>query len=332
MSSVQKFHRRTLAVGGAVTWPPTAIGGGDAAHGFWLGDGYFNALVIAPKSTEVTRTWGSYGITRGTTSTTNGVANTNTLFGFGSAAHPAAYYAKSLTTGGYNTWYLPAKDELTTLYSNNTAVPFATADAFLSNNYWSSTESGGGAARALDLLSGSGGQYAYGKNDGPYRVRPIRRVGFATTVGQGNATSGYWLGTAGDGASKLIAAPNSTEVQLAWGSEGTSRSTTSTTNGVANTTTLFGFGSAAHPAAYYAKSLTTGGYNTWYLPAKNELNTLFSNKAAVPFATANAFVGGYYWSSTQVSGTYAWYQQMESGTQNQIYKSFSRYVRAVRRV
>ena len=99
------------------------------------------------------------------------------------------------------------------------------------------------------------------------------------------AGSGFYLGLAGDGTSYMYVAPKSTEVQRAWGSFGTGRGTTSTTNGVANTTTLFGFGSAAHPAAYYAKALTTGGYNTWYLPAKNEVNTLYSNKSAVPFAT-----------------------------------------------
>jgi len=101
---------------------------------------------------------------------------------------------------------------------------------------------------------------------------------------------------------------------------------------VVNTTTRFGFGSAAHPAAYYCRALTTGGYNTWYLPAKNELNTLYLNKSAVPFATANSFVGNYYWSSTENSGTGAWVQRMSDGRQDIINKSVgSYYVRATRR-
>jgi hypothetical protein len=146
------------------------------------------------------------------------------------------------------------------------------------------------------------------------------------------AGSGFYLGLAGDGTSYMYAAPKSTEVQRAWGSYGTVRSTTSTTNGVANTTTLFNLGAAAHPAAHYAKSLTTGGYNTWYLPAKNELNTLYSNKSAVPFATGNSFVGNFYWSSTEGDGYYAWGQIMSNGTQLNGTKSYGgTYVRATRR-
>ena len=152
------------------------------------------------------------------------------------------------------------------------------------------------------------------------------------TDSSGDNTTGYWLGTAGDGTSKLIVAPKSTEVQREWGSFGTVRNTTSTTNGVANTTTLFGFGSAAHPAAYYCRALTTGGYNTWYLPAKDELNTLYSNKSAVPFNNANGFVGNNYWSSTENSDYSAWGHYFNNGSQYTSYKDGGTiYVRATRR-
>jgi hypothetical protein len=151
MSSLQKFHRRTnnAPSGPVVTWPPSAIGMGNATYGYWLGtagDGT-SKLIVAPKSTEVTgasSVWGSYGTVRGTTSTTNGLSNTNTLYALGSAAHPAAYYCKTLATGGYNTWYMPAINELYTLYSNKSATPFATSnDAMTTNIYRSSTEING---------------------------------------------------------------------------------------------------------------------------------------------------------------------------------------------
>jgi hypothetical protein len=133
-------------------------------------------MYVAPKSTEVKRAWGSYNIVRNTTSTTNGVANTNTLYAFGSttaSGHPAAYYAKSLTTGGYNTWYLPAKNELNTIYSNQSATPFATANWFdMTSQFWSSTETDGSAAWGQSLAAG--GQF------GNYKfisanVRTVRR-------------------------------------------------------------------------------------------------------------------------------------------------------------
>jgi hypothetical protein len=149
-------------------------------------------------------------------------------------------------------------------------------------------------------------------------------------VGSGDTTKGFVLGLFSDG-QKMYVAPKSTETSLVWGSFGTLRGTTFINNGLANTNTLAGFGQTAHPAAFACKNLTTGGYNTWYLPAKNELNTLYSNKSATPFATANSFVGSYYWSSTENDGGNAWTQNLSDGNQYGTNKSNSLYVRAVRR-
>jgi hypothetical protein len=150
------------------------------------------------------------------------------------------------------------------------------------------------------------------------------------------AGSGYWLGTAGDGSSKLIVAPKSTEVSKAFGSQGTVRGTTSTLNGLTNTDTLAGFGQTAHPAAHYCKNLTTGGYNTWYLPAKVELTTMYLNMGATPFATANGFVGSIYISSSEYDGNYSWTSNLGNGSWWNSNAMFSKnkgsyWVRAVRR-
>jgi len=133
------------------------------------------------------------------------------------------------------------------------------------------------------------------------------------SIGAGNGTVGYWIGTAGDGSSKLIIGPKTSEVlandsRCGWGSDGTIRGTTNITNGLPNTNTLASFGSAAHPAAYYCKSLTTGGYNTWYLPAKNELVTIMANRNSAPFSSsADKFMTGNMWiSSSEVSSTNYW--------------------------
>jgi hypothetical protein len=157
-----------------------------------------------------------------------------------------------------------------------------------------------------------------------------------TTIGSGDNTHGYWLGTAGDGVSKLIIAPISTEKNdsnSVWGSEGTLRGTNSTTDGLGNTNTLYTFGQVAHPAAYYCKTLSTGGYNTWYMPAKSELGTMYANRAATPFASANAFSTSFYTSSTEVNATDCW-QQFVSGAGNgsNTGKHWTSVLRAVRRV
>jgi hypothetical protein len=161
-----------------------------------------------------------------------------------------------------------------------------------------------------------------------------RRTNGGTTlgIGSGSNTKGYWLGTAGDGVSKMYVAPKSTEVGLAWGSYGTVRGTVSTTDGIANTNTLVSFGTSAHPAAGYCKFLTTGGYNTWYLPAKDELNACWTNHLATPFATSNSFIATSIWSSTEQNNKSAWYQDFFDGSQTGNYKKFTfPYVRAVRR-
>ena len=76
MSSLQKFHRRTQ-VSMMVVAP--ILGSGSNTKGYYLGlagDGT-TFMYVAPKSTEVQRVWGSYNTQRGTTSTTNGLDNTN---------------------------------------------------------------------------------------------------------------------------------------------------------------------------------------------------------------------------------------------------------------
>jgi hypothetical protein len=178
MSSLQKFHRRTFT--GGVVSPFTTIGSGSDTVGYRLGYaiGSSDYLVVAPKSTEFRATWGPYGTARGTISTTDGWANTNTLYAFGASGAPAAYYAKSLTTGGYNTWYLPAIDELTTIYLNNSATPFANSNAFDGSYnwfYWSSSErsySSGGYALGVRF---DNGWQSSGKKDRGLKLRAVRK-------------------------------------------------------------------------------------------------------------------------------------------------------------
>lgn len=76
------------------------------------------------------------------------------------------------------------------------------------------------------------------------------------------------------------------------------------------------------PAAKACEDLTENGFNDWYLPAKNELNTLFQGEIN--------FGGGQYWSSTEISDFLAGYQDFTSGTQSNYAKDVSYGVRCVR--
>ena len=74
-------------------------------------------------------------------------------------------------------------------------------------------------------------------------------------------------------------------------------------------------------------SVTVGGviYGDWYLPSKYELNLLYLQKAVV-----GGFASAYYWSSSEYSNNFAWYQNFDSGFQGYGNKVNSTSVRAVR--
>lgn len=82
--------------------------------------------------------------------------------------------------------------------------------------------------------------------------------------------------------------------------------------------------------------ITEGGktYGDWYLPSKEELNLMYTNKATIDAtATANsgvAFATRPYWSSTENDNLYAWQQYFNNGLQSNYYKYSTSYVRSVR--
>lgn len=117
------------------------------------------------------------------------------------------------------------------------------------------------------------------------------------------------------------------------------------TNGKQNTAAIIDYAkskSKSHPAAEYCVAYkpstvyadaTWYGAGAWFLPSVKELNTLYTNRAAVnaSLAKVNATaLGSYtYWSSTEYSERYAWYVFLSSGSRDYGYKDNFRYVRPV---
>lgn len=192
--------------------PGTPFGGGYYAGRINIG-GQIYALVVAPKalggdSSPGLRSWKtSQTSTAGTGSVNDGWANTQAMATAGLADHQAAQFCRGLTIGGYNDWYLPAKDELEILYrnfkpttqtnntnsgANSSSVPprgnYSTnspsrtsialfreggAEAFNSSYYWSSTEfsSSHGFRQAFSTGNQTNSSKTMGSN-----VRAVRRV------------------------------------------------------------------------------------------------------------------------------------------------------------
>ena len=145
MSNIFKFSRRTNSGGPSlIAWSTKAIGDGDVVNGYKAGtikngSNIQYSLIVCPRANGQATTADLqkvFNTTNGTIPTAlstlgngntvpllmysgkyygslwDGLSNTNALYSASSINYDAVNYCKSLTTGGYNDWYLPAKDEL----------------------------------------------------------------------------------------------------------------------------------------------------------------------------------------------------------------------------
>ena len=127
----------------------------------------------------------------------------------------------------------------------------------------------------------------------------------------------------------LIATSTNQSTGVQWGCSGTSIAGTSTTlgTGVANTTAIVNGCGTTNIAARLCNNLVSGGYSDWYLPSRDELIKLYTNRASI-----GGFNNVSYWSSSQVGTTTAWSKNFSTGTSSSnSTKSTLMYVRAIRK-
>ena len=131
---------------------------------------------------------------------------------------------------------------------------------------------------------------------------------------------------------------------IAWISGGNTRTTenggtsASIGQGQTNTTAMMGqagyTGGAAKVCDEYTITVNGIIYNDWFLPSKDELNQIYTNKAAInTTAAANSgsnFSNGYYWSSTEYDNNFAWLHDFFFGDLFFTNKDYTINVRAVR--
>jgi len=133
-------------------------------------------------------------------------------------------------------------------------------------------------------------------------------------------------------------------IRIRWGNGPpfTTTGATATTigTGSANTDAIIaaqGATETSHAAAL-ARAYNGGGYTDWFLPSKDELNQMYTNKATIN-TTASAYGGSnfstnyYYWSSTETVDNFevAYGQRFYDGVlYYRVRKDFTGYVRAVR--
>jgi len=133
----------------------------------------------------------------------------------------------------------------------------------------------------------------------------------------------------GTGQHGLIAATANQSTGIFWhvsGTGTTGASGTALSTGNANTNAIVTLYGAESNAAKLCYDLSLNGYTDWYLPSKDELNQLWSNRV-----TIGGFAAYAYWSSSEAGAGVAWYQNF-GGFFNQDFdpKDGTYYVRAVR--
>lgn len=106
--------------------------------------------------------------------------------------------------------------------------------------------------------------------------------------------------------------------------------------GEANTALLVGLGTSPSPAPYVAArhcdNLTAHGHSDWYLPARNELNVLRTNRTVIGgFNLSNSYGDGWYWSSSEVANNSSHIQRFGDGFQGPVDKFGGVAVRCVRK-
>jgi len=128
----------------------------------------------------------------------------------------------------------------------------------------------------------------------------------------------------------LIAATSDQSTGIRWyNGSYTSTGATGTAigTGLSNTNTIIASqgATATSYAAGLARAHNGGGYTDWYLPSKDELNKLYTNKTAI-----GGFASNGYWSSTELDANDAWEQDFLFGNKFNFVKYYPFYVRAIR--
>lgn len=172
-----------------VAEPLPEVIGQEYGGGFYIGNiiipdgddaGEYVIIMAGPESQPGTLTWKSpRSATAGTDSTTNGMANTLAMQTNDPVIHYAGLYCLGYNGGGFDDWYLPAKDELNLAWVNLSQLAVLAMDAQF---YWSSTQLDANNAWGQNFRPGAQNN-SYGSKTSAYRVRPVRRLPFTPETG-----------------------------------------------------------------------------------------------------------------------------------------------------
>ena len=135
----------------------------------------------------------------------------------------------------------------------------------------------------------------------------------------------------------LIAAPLDQGFDIEWGCPtlvGFGAEGLAIGDGAKNTLDIITACSTSGIATDLCDNLDLNGYEDWFLPSKNELDSLYANKEIVNEKAlennGQEFFGGEYWTSSHDLSNTVWNQSFNAGNQIGVLKDSKNYVRAIR--
>ena len=284
----------------------------------------------------------------------DGAAKTAVMLGVctSGAANLADAYTATVNGVVYGDWFLPSKGELSQMYVNRIAI----GGFYTDNNagYRSSSESLGDTAWTQWFNDGL--QVSDSWKGGYFYVRPVRAFGGTLACADGGvcavgatgpsggiiffkdltrpAGSQYFEVACAGWSDGTCGGNDLTDPETKWGcyKDLTGADGTAIGTGAQNTTDItasVGRCETSGIAARLANDLTLGGQSDWFLPSLDELNQIHTNlhSASTPLGS---FSPDIYWSSSEFNDSRAWYQHFNRGSQLNLNKNFSGYVRPVR--
>jgi hypothetical protein len=190
------------------------------------------------------------------------------------------------TISGFTDWFLPAKDELNIMVAKKDSLT-----NFTSGIYWSSTQYNSNSAYAWASNIATSDLVLAIKNSNYYNVRCVRRA----IGGKGNVVPSFlYMGTP----LYVHKVDNSDALRYEVVNSNIAGAIDEY-DGPGNTQALAATSDA--DAAKLCDTLTAYGVTDWYLPARNELDAMYTHRYSIGGFDASAW----YWSSTQ-HGNYAY--------------------------
>lgn len=199
----------------------------------------------------------------------------------------------------------------------------------------------GGPAGGCSSPSGAGGDIVYNSTSNVAQYcdggawRGIGKPDTCTTPGSTCPDGSIYVGLSPDGYRKMYTTTTHGGNHR-WNDNVTNENTMTncTAIGGAPATCRTGFNNsvvlanlaATYQAAEYCRGLSSFGHTDWYLPALDELQVMYLNRASLPGMDTQ-----YYWSSSQHNNTNARYIDFNNGTSSFAGKNQSYRVRCVRK-